>query len=212
RVLDIFDIQQMELAPLLFTTGYLTIKETRMRGVVKNYLLKIPNQEVEEALYLDIIAAFTEKGATFTDTAYWQMQKSLASGDLQNILIMLKALFSAIPYQLHIDREAYYHSIFFAIMSVLGLDIEAEVSVAGGRVDAVLELADKVYVMEFKYVDCEPATSDEVKRNLFEKALREGLEQIKERGYCNKFLGCGKTIYQVAFAFLGRDDIEMRVE
>ena len=97
-------------------------------------------------------------------------------------------------------------------MSVLGFGIEAEVSTAKGRVDVVLELADKVYVMEFKYVDCEPGTSDEVKRNLFETALREGFEQIKERGYCDKYLGSGKTIYQVAFAFLGRDDIEMAVD
>jgi hypothetical protein len=94
-------------------------------------------------------------------------------------------------------------------MSVLGFDMDVEVSTAKGRVDAVLELGDKVYVTEFKYVDCEPDASDEVKRNLFATALREGLEQIKERGYCNKYLGSGKTIYQAAFAFLGRDDIEL---
>ena len=97
-------------------------------------------------------------------------------------------------------------------MSVLGFDMDVEVSTAKGRVDAVLELGDKVYVTEFKYVDCEPDASDEVKHHLFETALREGIEQIKERGYCNKYLGSGKTVYQAAFAFLGRDDIDMRVE
>ncbi|MCL1975948.1 MAG: PD-(D/E)XK nuclease domain-containing protein [Firmicutes bacterium] len=45
-------------------------------------------------------------------------------------------------------------------MSVLGFNTEAEVSMAKGRIDAVLELEDKVYIMEFKYKDCEPNTSE----------------------------------------------------
>jgi hypothetical protein len=77
-------------------------------------------------------------------------------------------------------------------------------------VDAVLELEDRVYIMEFKYKDCPPGISDEDKQKLFEKALGEGMAQIKGRGYADKYAGSGKTIYQVVFAFLGRDDIEMK--
>jgi hypothetical protein len=36
------------------------------------------------------------------------------------------------------------------------------------------------------------------------------MRQIADRGYAKKFAGSGKTVYQAAFAFLGRDDIEMR--
>jgi len=43
-------------------------------------------------------------------------------------------------------------------------------------------------------------------------ALEEGMRQIKDRSYAKKHEGSGKTVYQAAFAFLGRDDIEMRVE
>ena len=49
-------------------------------------------------------------------------------------------------------------------------------------------------------------------KELFEEALAEGLEQIKGRGYYKKYLGSGKTVYQAAFAFLGRDDIDMKME
>jgi len=38
------------------------------------------------------------------------------------------------------------------------------------------------------------------------------MEQINARGYHIKYAASGKAIYRVAFAFLGRDDIEMRVE
>ena len=88
---------------------------------------------------------------------------------------------------------------------------DAEVSVSKGRIDAVLELDDKVYIVEFKYKDCKQGISEKDKRDIAEAALDEGLNQIKDRGYHKKYIGCGKTIYHVAFVFLGRDDIEMRV-
>ena len=128
------------------------------------------------------------------------------------MLELLRALFASIPYQLHINREAYYHSIFFAIMSVLGFDMDAEVQTSKGRIDAVLELGDKVYIMEFKYKDCVPDADPDSKQMLFDEALEEGMRQIKSRGYWEKYEGSGKSVYQAAFAFLGRDSIEMRVE
>ncbi|MCL2125106.1 MAG: PD-(D/E)XK nuclease domain-containing protein [Oscillospiraceae bacterium] len=66
--------------------------------------------------------------------------------------------------------------------------------------------------MEFKHERCPQDASDETKRKLFEAALKDGMEQINTRGYHKKYAGSGKAVYRVAFAFLGRDDIEMRVE
>jgi len=124
----------------------------------------------------------------------------------------MRALFASIPHQLHISREAYYHSIFYAVLNLLGFKIAAEVSVSGGRIDAVLELQDKVYIMEFKYKDCPQDATAEDKAALFEEALGEGINQIKDRGYSKKYSASGKKVYHAAFAFLGRDDIEMRSE
>lgn len=76
----------------------------------------------------------------------------------------------------------------------------------------MLELSDKAYIMEFKYEYCGKDAPPEEKRRLFDKALGEGMKQIKDRGYSSKFAGSGKAVYQAAFAFLGRDDIEMRTE
>ena len=38
------------------------------------------------------------------------------------------------------------------------------------------------------------------------------MEQIKDRGYHNKYEGTGKAVYLSAFAFLGRDDVEVKAE
>ena len=129
-------------------------------------------------------------------------------GHLRDIL---KPLFASIPYQLHVDAEAYYHSIFYAIMNLLGFEVSAEVSTSKGRIDAVLETADKVYVLEFKYESCAPDANAEAKRKLFDEALEKGVKQIKGKGYADRYVGGGKEVIQAAFAFLGRDDIEMRI-
>ena len=63
--------------------------------------------------------------------------------------------------------------------------------------------------MEFKYMNCPGETDTETKQKLFETALEKGMAQIEDRGYYKKFTGSGKAIYLAAFAFLGRDDIDI---
>ena len=212
QALDAADFNKLEEKPLLFQTGYLTVKEVVYNGVAPSYMLEMPNLEVGEAFSKNIVAIFTESGHSGADSFQFGMGRALRDGDLPKALGALRSLFASIPYNLHVDLEAYYHSIFYAVMSVLGFRMDAEVAVSKGRVDAVLELVDKVYVMEFKYERCPPDASDEHKRKLFEAALIDGMEQINGRGYHKKYEGSGKAVYRAAFAFLGRDDIEMRVE
>jgi len=209
--LDLVDIQKMSVAPLLFQTGYLTVDEVKYDPPPAVYKLRMPNHEVREAFNLQLISEFTETDHDFTETAYRRIRESLKNGDLREMLVILKSLFASIPYQLHVNSEAYYHSIFYAIMTVLGFDINAEISVSGGRIDATLEFDDKVYILEFKYKSCPVDASVDEKRELFEKALDKGIDQIESRGYAKKYESSGKKIYQAVFVFIGRDDIELRV-
>ncbi|MCL2164083.1 MAG: ATP-binding protein [Oscillospiraceae bacterium] len=211
-MLDSVEIDKITIEPLLFQTGYLTIMDIPLTPGTPIYTLDIPNFEVREAFNLHVLSALTEND----DVRVWQVQakirKALLEGDLQKMLEILRGLFASIPYELHVDVEAYYHSIFYTFMTLLGFDMDVEVSVSKGRVDAILELDDKVYVMEFKYKKCPPGASEEERRKLFEKALDEAMGQINDRGYAEKFMGSGKVIYRAAFAFLGRDNIELSVD
>jgi len=209
--LDLMEISKMSVAPLLFQTGYLTVDKVKHDPPPAYYKLRMPNLEVREAFNLQIISEFTENDHDVAEAAYRRIRESLINGDLEVMLDILKSLFSSIPYQLHVNSEAYYHSIFYAVMTVLGFDINAEVSVAAGRIDATLEFSDKVYIIEFKYKNCPVNASDETKRGLFDSALDEGMEQIISRGYAKKYKSSGKEIFQAVFAFIGRDEIELRV-
>jgi len=211
-MLNSADLERLEIEPLLFQSGYLTVKEViRGRGSPV-YICGIPNNEVKEAFNLNIMAAMTESGDVRTEQARFVIRDALVNGDLPLMLDMLRGLFASIPYQLHVKLEAYYHSIFIAVMNVLGFNVMAEVSVSGGMVDAVLEFDDKVYVVEFKYVGCDPRAGPDEKRSLFNKALDEGMRQIKDKGYHKRYIGSVKNIYLAAFAFLGRDEIDMSLE
>jgi hypothetical protein len=211
-MLDSIELEKLSIEPLLFQTGYLTIKEVMWTKGAPVYLLEMPNNEVREAFNLQLIASFTENGQVRAGQARMEIGAALLSNDLHRMTDLLRSLFASIPYELHIDREAYYHSIFYAVMTVLGFDMDVELSVSKGRVDAVLELGDMVYVMEFKYKDCKPGENEATKHIAFEAALDEGMAQIKDRGYHIKYMASGKAIILAVFAFLGRDDIEMRSE
>ena len=58
--LDTFDIQKMEVEPLLFQTGYLTVKEIVPDSTPDEYILSVPNYEVRMAFNLHVLAEFTE--------------------------------------------------------------------------------------------------------------------------------------------------------
>jgi hypothetical protein len=209
-IIDMADFDRLEAEPLLFQSGYLTVKEVLPKTAPAIYLLGMPNFEVREAFNLHVLAAFTESSHTKAKSARIEIEEALREGDLRKFLAILRSLFASIPYNLHVNAEAYYHSIFYAVMSVLGFDIDAEASVSKGRIDAALELNDKVYVMEFKYKGCKPDASAEEKQGLLNGALNEAMAQIESKGYGKKYAGSGKAIYHAAFAFLGRDDIEMK--
>lgn len=48
-MLETFDIERIELEPLLFQTGYLTVREKALTKGAPVYVLDIPNYEVRDA-------------------------------------------------------------------------------------------------------------------------------------------------------------------
>ena len=212
HMLDSADIDKLALEPLLFQTGYLTIKDIQYIYDEPIYILELPNREVKLAFNLHVLSAMTENDDVQTGQMRLGINRALQTGNPQKMLDLLRGFFASIPYELHVDLEAYYHSIFYALMSALGFDLDVEVSVSKSRIDAVLELSDKVYAMEFKYAKCPPNANVEQKRMLFESTLDGAMDQINGRGYADKYKAGDKHVYKAAFAFLGRGDIEMRAE
>jgi hypothetical protein len=169
----LFDIAQPAAEPLLWQSGYLTVKA--VSGQV--YTLGFPNAEVREAWFGMMLGHFCGANRSAGQTSAALMLDALRTGDRPQFEQALTALFAGLPYDLHVNREAFYHSVFFAALQATGGEIVAEPHSDKGRADAVIKTANAIYVVEFKL-----------------GAAAEALEQIKARRYYEPYLADPRPI------------------
>ncbi|MDD4396974.1 MAG: PD-(D/E)XK nuclease domain-containing protein, partial [Sphaerochaetaceae bacterium] len=168
------------LKSLLLQTGYLTIARTDPTGSV--LYLGFPNAEVREGFCNSILASYYPSDADFPASGTL-MGQAFNDGNTQEAIGILKSIYSSIQTQ----DEGYYQSILYAMLLAMGADVRAEVSTAGGRIDAVLLYPGTVYVIEFKK----------------DQDAQAGLEQIRARGYADQYTSNpqGKTIHLLGISF-----------
>ncbi len=178
-----FDLVSLSPVPILFQTGYLTLKE----HIVDNaYNLGYPNREVENSMVQLLLDEYTQKQTDQTTNLLLQLKENFDNNDLENVFIDLNALFADIPYQIFdAKKEKYYHSIVFLAFKMLGYYAVSEVSTSRGRIDAVVETKTTIYVMEFKV----------------NGTAQDGLDQIKEKKYADKYLNQKKKIILIGISF-----------
>jgi len=215
--LDAMDIGSLSAVSLMFQTGYLTIgRIDRQIDRLARYALITPNLEVRAAFSQHIVLGLTGVSIDASQTAQEAMLESLDTGEPGKLADVLHGLFASIPYELHIDAEAYYHSILYAILRWLGFQVEAEVSTSRGRIDGVLDLPPsvtggraKVYIIECKY--CWPEAGKDTD-TLLDEAIAKGFAQIDGRGYCERYINSGKDVYKTVVAVSGRDAVRVRYQ
>ncbi len=178
-----YEIENLEVLPLLFQTGYLTIKNYDKQ--MRLYELGYPNFEVNNAFTERLIKTFSCLEPGMAEGYIVKLIRSLQSNDLENFFEILRVFFANIPYTIQLKQEKYYQTIFYLIFSLLGLRIQAEVTTNRGRIDAMVELKKSVYIFEFKLFGTH----------------QEALAQIKEKRYYEKYLDSGKKIILVGVAF-----------
>ncbi|MEZ4710186.1 MAG: PD-(D/E)XK nuclease domain-containing protein [Caldilineaceae bacterium] len=142
-----YDIETLSIIPLLFQTGYLTIKD--YEPTRRLYTLAYPNSEVEDAFLTYLLGEFSERDRGLNEAQLWRLIDALEAHDLEQFFILLQVFFANVPYQIHLKYEKYYQTIFYLIFKLIGLRIDAEVETNAGRIDAVVEVADRIYLFEF---------------------------------------------------------------
>ena len=184
-IFESYDIENLEVVSMLFQTGYLTIKEIKPVGIKSQYILSYPNEEVKESFLKHFLADYTAEGAGSVGSKVLDLVTAVSNDDLEQFFSIIKSLFASIPSPLFIrEKEAYYHTVIYLVLKLLGANIEVEVHTNKGRIDAVIETALRVYIMEFKM-----GTS------------AEALLQIKERKYHEKYVPLEKRIRLIGVGF-----------
>ena len=182
---SVYEPEEPAILPLLVQTGYLTIKETIRSLQRTTYRLGFPNQEVAGSFSYHFAKSAVGPRSADLDGFQLRMVRSLEAGDARGMLDALKSFFAAIPYDIAVDAEKYWQSLFYAVFLMIGLDIEAEVRTNLGRIDAVVRVPGFVYVFEFKIKGTSSAA----------------LAQIKEKRYYERYLSSGARIVLVGAGF-----------
>jgi hypothetical protein len=97
--------------------------------------------------------------------------------------------FAGFPYDLHRKNENNFQNIFFALFRLLGYYVEAESRTNNGRIDAVVQTGQWIYLFEFK-----------IDRN-----AAEALSQIKNKDYLRKYMQSGKKVFLIGANFSSED-------
>jgi predicted AAA-ATPase/PD-(D/E)XK nuclease superfamily protein len=181
--LGTFNIESIPLVPLLFQAGYLTFSS--YNEGTKKFKLGYPNQEVALSFKRFLVASLAYTDRITVDTNLSKLAAALKQQDLELFCKILQALFAHIPYNLHIDKESYYHSLFQFLMSLLALEAHSEVITNQGRIDTVIAINDLLYIFELK----------------INKPTIEALEQIKERKYYERYALHHKNILLIGLVF-----------
>ena len=175
--------------PVLYQSGYLTIKDYRKTR--NTYTLGLPNLEVRRgfanSLY-QLMAEWREadKDKNALMDAYYDF---LETDDLPPFIEAVKVFFAGIPYHLNEKGEHHYHAILYTLLTAFGADIIAEEPSAKGRADLVLKTQKGIYVIELKY----------------DGTAEEALGQIDQRGYAEKHRLDGRPVTKVGIAFSSKE-------
>jgi len=180
-----YEVDDLKPISLLFQTGYLTIKgydaESRL------YQLSYPNYEVENAFLRYLLDVFSSAENGMIGSYLWQLKNALRGGDFEQFFEVLHVFFAGIPYDIQIQRERYYQTIFYLIFKLMSLQVQAEVRTSRGRIDALVELEEGVYIFEFKL----EGAGD----------VQDALAQIKERGYAEPYRMADRPVYLIGAVF-----------
>ena len=152
------------ILPLLYQTGYLTIKGYSTED--ESYTLGYPNREVREGFLKGLLNSY--RGSEGMSASFvLQFNRALKNNDIDGALERMRSFLAGIPYDPENKSEKHFQTIIYLIFSLLGYYTQAEVKSAVGRADAVCRTKDRVYVFEFKV----------------DGSAEEALRQIDEKGY-----------------------------
>jgi hypothetical protein len=180
-----YEIDKLQTLPLLFQTGYLTIKRTEINRDRTSYHLGFPNQEVEGAFEAYLLEEYSGVNKENVEVYAVEIADMLDAGDINGAMGKIKHFFDNIPCDIQIENEKYYQTIFFIIFRLIGLFIEAEARTSIGRIDAVAQTVKYVYIFEFK----------------LNRSSAEALKQIHDKEYYQKYLGSGREIILIGAKF-----------
>jgi len=178
--------------PLLFQSGYLTIKKYLAEEQI--YQLGYPNEEVRFGFLQELLPLYVNIRRDDVRATVLKLYRALRSGDIAEAMAQISEILAGIIYGNTPSsekgrplREQYYQSVLYAVFRLLGIHAQAEVVCATGRIDMLVMTREHVYIFEFK-VNTQGSAQD-------------AIDQIKDREYFRAVSAEGRTVHLVGVSF-----------
>ena len=187
--LDNYRADTKDAVPILYHTGYLTIKDYNPE--TDTYRLGFPNSEVRYGFLENLLAGYVPDYLTLGFSVDVFLD-AVRSGDVDTFVTCLQSLLASIPYDTAPAadiqyRERDYQIAVYLVFALVGLFTQTEVHSSTGRADCVVITEKYVYLFEFKLWSAGTA--------------EEALQQIVAKGYDTKYRAAGKELVLVGASF-----------
>lgn len=169
---------------LFYQTGYLTIKGYDRTS--RLYVLGYPNKEVESGLMDSVLNTYGHTSDSRVLVS--DLKALLEDGEPVEFVETLKTFFANIPYDLrrNVEKyENYYHTIFYVLLRLLGMDTEAEYHTSEGSIDITIKTTDYIYIIELK----------------INGTATDAMDQIHERDYAAPFARDTRKVIKLGIGY-----------
>ena len=185
-VLNSIDSESTNPIPVIYQSGYLTIKEYDSRFGI--YRLGFPNREVEEGFMRFLLPYYAKTTKVEAPFEIQKFVREVESGDYDSFFYRLQSFFADTTYEIIREQELHYQNVLFIVFKLMGFYTKVEYRTSEGRIDLVLQTDNFIYVMEFK----------------LDGTAEEALRQINEKHYTQPFQTDSRKLFKIGVNFSGK--------
>lgn len=187
RQLQGINVNVNDAIPVLYQSGYLTIKDYDRKSMT--FILKYPNTEVESGFIEGLLPdcyGVVETKSTFAINSFI---KDLRTGNPSGFFERMYTFFEDFPYENAIKTEKDFQNIMYCVAKMMGLQTQVERHSSRGSCDMTITTGDYIYIFEFKV----------------KKSPEEALMQIERNGYATPFDMDSRKIIRAGVEFSLKD-------
>ena len=181
--LNSIEIFEENPLPLLYQSGYLTIKDYDKE--FKTYRLQFPNREVREGFVKFLVPFYTPRHNDKSTFFIGNFVKEVRSGKAEDFIRRLDAFFANGDYALMGDKELYFHNAIYVFFTLMGFYVDVERHTTDGRMDILMQTSDYIYILELK----------------IDQNADVALRQIEENGYAQPFAADTRKLFKIGINF-----------
>lgn len=183
QVLNSIDSESTNPIPVIYQSGYLTIKGYDERFGI--YRLDFPNREVEEGFIRFLLPFYANVNKVESPFEVQKFVREVETGDYDSFFHRLQSFFADTTYEVIREQELHYENVLFIVFKLVGFYTKVEYHTNNGRVDLILQTDKFIYIMEFK----------------LNGTAEEALQQINNKRYALPFEADGRKLFKIGINF-----------